>query len=320
MAFFISGLFMAIENDFLPFAVGSGANVIDQADYAADTGLLQNGFTAGIADSAQLNKVWRQSSIMAAVIANFIVAQTGQTAIDDGTTATLLENFQDAINASGITPAQFDNSTKMATTAFVKKAGFQFSQTYQYTSGPVTLTAAQAGGLIDLSTSYSGSITLPSLSSLPDGASFYIWSGTPSTVTVQRAGSDTFYVNGSTVTSLPLNNGDSLIVERSAAGGNTWIAVGGSVQLPYSATVAALAPKPVTASGVGQFRIVIAPTGGAFTLPAGGTWAYFALPFNTSGNVATSSPAPQAGVAAGGASPGTATSGFFWYGFAWRLQ
>lgn len=91
---------MTIENDFIPFAVGGSANVISQATYAADTTLTQGGFTAGIATSAQLNKVWRQSSIMAAVIASFIVAETGQTAIDDGTTATLLANFTNAVNAA----------------------------------------------------------------------------------------------------------------------------------------------------------------------------------------------------------------------------
>jgi hypothetical protein len=91
---------MAIENDFLPFAVGSSANVLSQSAYAALTSLLQNGFQSGIANSQQLNKVWRQSSIMAAVMAQFIVAETGQTAIDDGTTATLLANFTTAVAAA----------------------------------------------------------------------------------------------------------------------------------------------------------------------------------------------------------------------------
>jgi len=91
---------MAVENDFLPFAVGESANVLTQAQYAALTSLLQNGFSAGIAPSVQLNKVWRQSSIMASVIAQFIAQQTGQNVIDDGTTATLLTNLTAAIDAS----------------------------------------------------------------------------------------------------------------------------------------------------------------------------------------------------------------------------
>ncbi|MDN8111237.1 hypothetical protein QZN21_07265 [Burkholderia vietnamiensis] len=88
-----------IQNDFLPFATGPGANVVDQATYAALTALT-TGFLSGTAQSVQLNKVWRQSSIMAAVIAQFIVAQTGQAAVDDGTTPTLLANFTKAVNAA----------------------------------------------------------------------------------------------------------------------------------------------------------------------------------------------------------------------------
>lgn len=90
---------MATQNDFLPFATGPGANVVDQATYAA-LAALTAGFVSGTAQSGQLNKVWRQSSIMSAVIAQFIVAQTGQAAVDDGTTPTLLANFTKAVNAA----------------------------------------------------------------------------------------------------------------------------------------------------------------------------------------------------------------------------
>lgn len=89
---------MAVENDFLVFAGQSGANVVPQSAYAGQT-WQQVGFASGIAQSAQLNKPWRQSSIMAAVLAQFIVANSGQPAIDDGTTATLLANFEAAITA-----------------------------------------------------------------------------------------------------------------------------------------------------------------------------------------------------------------------------
>ena len=87
---------MAIENDFLPFAAAGGANVITQAQYAA-LAALASGFVSGEVLSAQLNKVLRQQSIMSAVLAQFIVDATGQTAIDDGTTATLIANLQRAI-------------------------------------------------------------------------------------------------------------------------------------------------------------------------------------------------------------------------------
>lgn len=91
---------MTIQQDFLPFAANPGANVETQAAYVADTPTLANGFSAGVAPSVKLNKVWRQSSIMSAVLAQFIVNQTGQPAIDDGTTATLLTNLATAVAVS----------------------------------------------------------------------------------------------------------------------------------------------------------------------------------------------------------------------------
>ncbi len=88
---------MAVENDFLPFAVGGAANVLTQAQYAALTTLLADGFQTGTAQSQQLNKVWRQGSIMAAVIGQLIADATGQSVIDDGTVATIEANLARAI-------------------------------------------------------------------------------------------------------------------------------------------------------------------------------------------------------------------------------
>jgi len=84
-------------NDFLPFAAAGGANVVSQATYAG-LAALSTGYQAGVAQSAQLNKTWRQSSIMAAVVAQVIADVTGQNAVDDGTTATLVANLKSAID------------------------------------------------------------------------------------------------------------------------------------------------------------------------------------------------------------------------------
>lgn len=86
-------------NDFQPFAYGGAANVVSQSAYLALTTILQNGFSSGVAQSAQLNKVWRQSSIMAAVLAQFSSDYSGQNSIDDGTTATLETNLIAAIRS-----------------------------------------------------------------------------------------------------------------------------------------------------------------------------------------------------------------------------
>lgn len=82
-----------MANDFLVFGGAGGANVITQAAYAA-LGARTSGFSSGTANSAQCNKTWRQSSIMAAVLAQFISDRTGLDVLDDGTTATILANLK----------------------------------------------------------------------------------------------------------------------------------------------------------------------------------------------------------------------------------
>ncbi|MFJ4349478.1 hypothetical protein ACIPZ5_01105 [Pseudomonas sp. NPDC089428] len=85
-------------NDFLTFGGAAGANVMTQASYAA-LAARTAGFSSGTANSPQLNKVWRQSSIIAAVIGQFIANRSGQDAVDDGTTSTLLANLEASIIA-----------------------------------------------------------------------------------------------------------------------------------------------------------------------------------------------------------------------------
>ena len=88
---------MTIEQDFLVWAGAGGANVISEAAFSGLGSELSNGFSSGIAPSNICNKIWRQSSIMAAVLGDLIVAQTSQPVIDDGTTTTILANLTAAI-------------------------------------------------------------------------------------------------------------------------------------------------------------------------------------------------------------------------------
>jgi hypothetical protein len=200
----------------------------------------------------------------------------------------------------------------------IKNQGFQFSSTSQYSVGPLTLSASQAGTFVDLAAAYSGDITLPPLSDVDDGSTFYIWSGAAATVNVKRDGSDVIFVNGSAVTSIDMGAGDTLVVGKSGPA-NAWVAMWGSAQFMSSAVGKALAPKPVNASSVGKFGSLGTAPGVALTLPAGGTWAYFAVAYNSSGQ-ASASLAPVSAVAAGGTVVGPATAGTFWFGFGWRIQ
>ncbi len=92
-------------NDFKPFATGSGANVLSQADYEAPSALA-SGFLSGKASSAQVNAL-RQSSTIAAVLAQFMADSTGSDVLDNGNIATLLNILKSALNnqAEGRLPA-----------------------------------------------------------------------------------------------------------------------------------------------------------------------------------------------------------------------
>lgn len=85
-------------NDFKPFATGSGANVLSQADYES-LSALASGFLSGKASSAQINKALRQSSTMAALIGQFI-NQANLDALDNGNVSTLLTNFVAALTVN----------------------------------------------------------------------------------------------------------------------------------------------------------------------------------------------------------------------------
>lgn len=93
-------------NNFKAFAIDQLANVLDQASYEA-MAALPLGFSAGIALSPQLNKAWRQSSVMASVLAQYIANQTGQDVLDNGDMVTLQGQLVASITiGSGIKPAR----------------------------------------------------------------------------------------------------------------------------------------------------------------------------------------------------------------------
>jgi|GEM_PF-3287324 len=83
-------------NQILPFAIGSGANVLLPADYAA-LPAQTSGFSTGIASSQQLNTVWRQSSFVSSMLAQFICDQSGLDVLDNGDVAGLKSQFTEVI-------------------------------------------------------------------------------------------------------------------------------------------------------------------------------------------------------------------------------
>jgi hypothetical protein len=86
------------NSDFLPFATGAGANVENQATYASDPS-TSAGFSAGIAQSQKLNKVWRQSSFISSALAQFVMQQLNMDILDDGDIAGFTAKLQSALVA-----------------------------------------------------------------------------------------------------------------------------------------------------------------------------------------------------------------------------
>lgn len=103
-------------SDFLPFAAGAAANVETQAAYAAETRLL-NGLVSGIVPSNLLNKTLRQSSVISAVVAQFIADKSGANSVDDGTTATLEANLILAINSLIVLPRGYISGLALSNNA-----------------------------------------------------------------------------------------------------------------------------------------------------------------------------------------------------------
>lgn len=130
-----------------------------------------------------------------------------------------------------ITPAQFDNDTSIATTAFVQGALGNYSN--QVTANSTqTLTAAQAGRIINGSGTVT--LTLPASAGVPNGATYQINNIGSGTVTVQGGGGgDLLYGIGvGTPRTFALGPGDSITIARVGAG--TWYGWGG-LQLGASA-------------------------------------------------------------------------------------
>ncbi|QHM71265.1 tail fiber protein [Mixta intestinalis] len=84
------------KNEFLPFATADGANVLSGDEYQKLTA-RNNGFSAGVARSQELNTVWRQASVIAHVVAQFIANNSGQDIVDNGDSDSLLTYLEDAL-------------------------------------------------------------------------------------------------------------------------------------------------------------------------------------------------------------------------------
>lgn len=95
-------------NNFLPFATGGSANVVNQSTYAASA-VVTNGFQTGITPSQYYNKALRQSAFIAAAIGEWLKSK-GYDALDNGDLTTMTNNMIAAwtVPAATFTPSSAD--------------------------------------------------------------------------------------------------------------------------------------------------------------------------------------------------------------------
>ncbi|MDE9463683.1 phage tail protein, partial [Xenorhabdus bovienii] len=87
------------KNEFLPFGIADGANVLTNEEYDK-LATRTNGFSSGVAKSQELNKVWRQASVIASVVAQFIAETNNQDVLDNGNTEALRAGLLNALRAT----------------------------------------------------------------------------------------------------------------------------------------------------------------------------------------------------------------------------
>lgn len=125
----------------------------------------------------------------------------------------------------GVTAPQFANDQKFATTEFVQRA-LGNHQTAVELTATTTLTAAHCGRVVNVAGHTPFTVTLPLLSSVPDGGGFMFHSDTYEKVTVARQGSDPFVIAASsTPTSAVMEKGEFLFVYKAA---DAWRVFGSS--------------------------------------------------------------------------------------------
>lgn len=191
-------------NDFKPFAIGSGANVLSQVDYEA-LAALASGFLSGKASSAQVNKALRQGTFVASCLAQFVSNELSINIQDNGDGNGFLANLISALNS---------RSNAVITTAFPKRT-FAANDFIRIPDVPGGLIIQFGSGVIN---SPSGSVVFPT--PFPNSALVF--------VPVKNSGAAARFVSFSNLTKTGVD------VHGWIAGGTTtanvdnfnWIAIG----------------------------------------------------------------------------------------------
>lgn len=131
------------------------------------------------------------------------------------------------------TAPQFDNSTRLQTTAFAKRMGVEFSGFAPLTASTV-LGASSVGGIVAGASATPINITLPPTAGVPDGASVEVMSAGAGAVTVLAAGLDVLASQAGGVIPVVLGMGDNAEFVKVSG---TWRLRGGTMAFKYAAVM-----------------------------------------------------------------------------------
>lgn len=207
---------------------------IDAAGFAPGNlftdGNPSTGIPSTVVDAAWLNDL--QENIVGMIAA-------GGIALSKGDSTQLLT----ALRSAGIfqTQPQFDNSTKAATTAFVKLAGLLFN-TQNIITTSTALTAVHCGSRLTVNANCT--VTLPAANTIPNGSVITIGSVTTSVTVAPAAGNSIEATTGN----ITLAFGDQVILMSD--GGAVWLKI---VDTSLTADKAK-SPSLLGSNGYKQFR------------------------------------------------------------------
>ncbi|MBS9427016.1 phage tail protein [Photorhabdus akhurstii] len=113
---------MSPKNDFKSFSIGNNANIVSQGEYEQSPN-LKTGFPPDNITVHLLNKVLRQSSAIASVVANFIATYSGNDVLDDGDIVKLAAQLNSALEQKIATEVPNASLTQKGVTQLTDKTG-----------------------------------------------------------------------------------------------------------------------------------------------------------------------------------------------------
>jgi hypothetical protein len=134
----------------------------------------------------------------------------------------------------GVTAPQFDNDTTLATTAFAKRMGVEWSNINSVAASTV-LGNGSIGGVVSSASATAVSITLPPTASVPAGGAILLLNAGDGAATLLASAGDILTNAAGITIPIVLGKGDSALLSKVTG---EWRLVLGSIALRHSATFA----------------------------------------------------------------------------------